>query len=316
MTTLAVLAVTLAGLVQGQVPAEKDVEADWVRQAQVRLPNAAPTPDADALGGCDGTINGLWGFHTINENQPWWQVDLGGLVSLDRIRLYNRCDAFANRAARFLLLLSDDGVAFRTVYEHDGTVFYGHTDSKPLEVALNGERSRYVRIQLPGADYLHLDEVQVFAAGTEQNVALGKVATQSSVSEWSVVHNTVEPASISIETVANRGRALAENLITLGANVQAEQARFEEAVTRTLETGSDMQARERAALDALWSIRAMALRNPLLDFDEILFVKRAPTLFPHISDQYYGWFSRGGGGLYVLPPQPPGDAGKIVRKGG
>ena len=42
------------------------------------------------------------------------------------------------------------------------------------------------------------------------------------------------------------------------------------------------------------------MRNPLLDFDEILFVKRAPTMFPHISDQYYGWFARGGGGLYVL----------------
>ena len=44
----------------------------------------------------------------------------------------------------------------------------------------------------------------------------------------------------------------------------------------------------------------MSLTNPLLDFDTILFVKRAPTLFPHMSDQYYGWWSRPGGGIYLL----------------
>ena len=44
----------------------------------------------------------------------------------------------------------------------------------------------------------------------------------------------------------------------------------------------------------------MALANPLLDFDTILFVKRAPGMFPHMSDQHYGWWSRGGGGVYVL----------------
>jgi hypothetical protein len=44
----------------------------------------------------------------------------------------------------------------------------------------------------------------------------------------------------------------------------------------------------------------MALRNPLLDFDAVLFAKAAPTRFPHISDQYYGWWSRPGGGIFVL----------------
>ncbi len=47
-------------------------------------------------------------------------------------------------------------------------------------------------------------------------------------------------------------------------------------------------------------IRALSLKNPLLDFDTILFVKRAPTLFPHVSDQHYGWWSRPGGGIWLL----------------
>ena len=48
------------------------------------------------------------------------------------------------------------------------------------------------------------------------------------------------------------------------------------------------------------AVRRMALANPLLDFDQILFVKQAPSMFPHMSDQFYGWWSRPGGGIWLL----------------
>ncbi|MCX7826526.1 MAG: hypothetical protein N2689_13350, partial [Verrucomicrobiae bacterium] len=38
----------------------------------------------------------------------------------------------------------------------------------------------------------------------------------------------------------------------------------------------------------------------LLNFDSILFVKSAPGRFPHMSDQFYGWWSRPGGGVFLL----------------
>ena len=60
------------------------------------------------------------------------------------------------------------------------------------------------------------------------------------------------------------------------------------------------EARQRLYLETRWAVRELALANPLLKFDSILFVKRAPTMFPHMSDQHYGWWSRGGGGVYVL----------------
>ncbi len=44
----------------------------------------------------------------------------------------------------------------------------------------------------------------------------------------------------------------------------------------------------------------MALRNPLLNFDAILFVKRVPGSYHHMSDQHYGWWSRPGGGVCLL----------------
>jgi len=44
----------------------------------------------------------------------------------------------------------------------------------------------------------------------------------------------------------------------------------------------------------------MALSSPLLDFDTILFAKNASPMLPHMSDQFYGWWSKPGGGLWLL----------------
>ncbi len=74
---------------------------------------------------------------------------------------------------------------------------------------------------------------------------------------------------------------------------------------------------DRSADEAAWhavyfaareTVRELVLSNPLLDFDSILFVKRAPSMFPHISDQYYGWWARPGGGIYVLENFKASDA--------
>jgi len=46
--------------------------------------------------------------------------------------------------------------------------------------------------------------------------------------------------------------------------------------------------------------RKIAFSNPLLDFDEILFIKRHRSGFNHMCDQYYGVNAKPGGGLYVL----------------
>ena len=53
-------------------------------------------------------------------------------------------------------------------------------------------------------------------------------------------------------------------------------------------------------LQARWLQRELTLAHPLLDFDSILFVERVPGSFNHMSDQYLGWWSRPGGGIYVM----------------
>jgi len=52
--------------------------------------------------------------------------------------------------------------------------------------------------------------------------------------------------------------------------------------------------------DACRLRREIALKNPLLDFDQVLFIKRHRSLFNHMCDQYYGMAAAPGGGVYVL----------------
>lgn len=286
------------------------LEADWLAQARLRYtPQAGRfalvTPEEDAAGGCDGVRDGKWGFHTEMEQDPWWQVDLGETHALGHLLIYNRCDGMEARAAHITVLLSHDGRDFRPVYTHDGTTFRGHPDQQPLRVSLAGQTARFVRLQLPGQVYLHLDEIEVMADDGQTNLALHKPATQSSTSQWSVRHTAREGAvdwphvvRVSLE----RGSQLAAALQTLGQDVQGPEARLESLACQS--AALDQAAGEAAWRDLYFAVRGtvreLTLANPLLDFDDILLVKRAPTMFPHISDQYYGWWARPGGGVCIL----------------
>ncbi len=286
------------------------IEADWLRQAVVRsLPSLGTqiTTQQDAAGACDGVIDGHFGFHTQQEENPWWQVDLGQSLPLDRIAIYNRGDGVAERAALLKVLVSDDAQQWQLLYEHDGAVFQGFADQKPLQVAANDCQARYVRIQLPGTNYLHLDEVEVYRDGSPENIALRKLADQSSLSPWSSWSPAEQPdvlgmPSYPVAEVVDRGLKLAHDLSAQGLDVQDSTTSLQTIAAQVAALPDDNSADQQRALflQAQWIIRHMTLNNPLLDFDDLLLVQRVPGSFTHMSDQYYGWFSRPGGGLYVL----------------
>jgi len=282
------------------------VEADWLRQDAKRIQSPTTrdnvTREQDAAGGVDGIKDGKWGFHTENEMDPWWQVDLQQPLKLDRVVIYNRCD-FAERNSRIRLLVSGDGKDFRHAYQHDGTVFYGFTDQKPLAVRLGGIEARFIRLALAGRSYFHLDEVEVYTVGEDRNLALGKPATQSSTSEWSARHGKPgpeKPPGYPIALAVQRGLKLAAALKRQGIATDEAAARL-----REIEQLSKVADMTEAAVRSLyfrahWATRELAFRNPRSNFESLLFVKRAPTMFPHMSDQHYGWWSRGGGGIFLL----------------
>jgi hypothetical protein len=101
--------------------------------------------------------------------------------------------------------------------------------------------------------------------------------------------------------VIERGLKLAASQRRLGAKT-ADQAELElHEITRLdAASGKDPNTRRELYFRARRTVRELALANPLLNFDSLLFVKRSPGLFPHMSDQHYGWWSRGGGGVFVL----------------
>ena len=66
------------------------IEDDWMRQAAAQNDNGPLTAQDDAAGGCDGFKDGLASFHTQKQQDPWWQVDLGSVVPLGRIVIWNR----------------------------------------------------------------------------------------------------------------------------------------------------------------------------------------------------------------------------------
>ncbi|MGL4943493.1 MAG: discoidin domain-containing protein [Thermoguttaceae bacterium] len=281
---------------------------DWLTQARVRLQTGAAnthegeavTREDDAAGAVDGVANGEWGFHTENEPNPWWEVDLGERVTLGTLRVFNRCDQFGQRNNSLIVLVSDDHENWAEIWRNDGKTFGGGKDNAPLEVVFGEDvAARFVRLTLPTTSYFHLDEVEVYPRGSTSNVALGKPATQSSTSQWS--KKTSPPLSTDSEIwiaathrVLESGRKLAADLRTKGINTVAAEKVFDEVSQQTSPTRDDYIRLRQA-------VRTLALSNPILsDFREILFVKNAPSIFPHASDQYYCWWQRGGGAVCTL----------------
>ena len=316
------------------------IEADWIeRDARFRPVTARPkkrsatvnrhgiTTAQDAAGGCDGVRNGRWGFHTASgETDPWWQVDLGTVHTLDHIVVYNRTDrGCAGRTRNLLISVASDptGKAFTLIHSQGGKPFHGVKKGKPLVVDLKGKgvRARIIRCHAKGRLSFALDEVEVYGADDpKKNIALGRPADQKSVSRYSypstlppTVDTAVPPASGTRFALAHT-RHVVEQAKRLAARLRPHAAPDRLApllasLTMLDERLGTLEKADKAPdgvrkgiyLEARWLARTIAFCNPLLDFDKLLFIKRhdAGGVF-HMCDQYYGCNAKPGGGLFVL----------------
>jgi len=105
-----------------------------------------------------------------------------------------------------------------------------------------------------------------------------------------------------LDIVLRRTRALLADIARqAGArDLSSERAELDKLAARTAASApSDAAGRRTLFAEARRLRRRVALANPLLDFDKLLFVKRHRTA-DHMCDQFYGCFARSGGGLFVL----------------
>jgi hypothetical protein len=140
------------------------------------------------------------------------------------------------------------------------------------------------------------------AGDLNTNLALHKPANQSSVSQWSSRKDTPGKIEFPIAATLEKARKLAAELNRIGINTAPQETVIDE-VAREAESLTDETAEEtRRALyfKLRGALRQLAFSNPLLDFEDVLFTKRVPGTYNHMSDQYYGWWSRPGGGIYIL----------------
>ncbi|MCL2622355.1 MAG: discoidin domain-containing protein [Planctomycetaceae bacterium] len=300
------------------------IESDWFKQERLRFSpsvTAPMTPEDDAVGGCDGVIDsvaagvlvGYYGFHTESEPSPWWQVRLDGAVLVNRVVIYNASAPDEAKAARDIqVLVSQDGDNWTCVYEHDGTDFVG--PENPLTALFPPTSALWVRVQLPeGAPrYLHLEEIEVYSSDSSANLALHRPATQSSISQWSIAEKRQDanPDQVvftpqRLRDVIEGGRLLAEHIYRLGeTNGESELVQL----NRLEKELGDLDLNTPDLQDNLvnlffkikWTIRSLALKNPLLDFDNLIFVKRLPGNFRCHCDEYLSYWSRPGGEICIL----------------
>ena len=293
------------------------VQQDWLRQADTSpqsLPGQAQFTWQDAAGAVDGVKNGQYAFHTAQEQNPWWQVDLGQATEIGRVVVYNRLDYAPglHNADTLTIHASNDGQSWTQVYDNAGKQFGGVSGSPPLEVKFQpGQvKARWVRLQIPSAApiYFHLDEVEVYGRqDPDKNQARGRPADQSSKSQWSTAKaGAVAPGAKpslgnapAYPTAAfiKRGRLLALDLRAMGVDTSVGEKEIDACET-ALQTG--VNAKE-LYLRVRLAVRRLAFSNPLLKFNNLLFVKRfGQETYPDVCLNHMPWVSRPGGDICVL----------------
>jgi hypothetical protein len=119
-----------------------------------------------AAAAVNGQPSGMFAFHTDCVDNPCWQVDLQDVRRLQAVRLFNRGDACQQRALGLLVEASVDGERYDLVHTQTA-VFGGLRDGRPAVIDLRAAepsiQARYLRLRLPRTDYLHLDQVEVYA---------------------------------------------------------------------------------------------------------------------------------------------------------
>jgi hypothetical protein len=152
----------------GGAPPPTDVAQGKLATQSSTLPGYPTTGAASAV---DGITDGNFGDGSVTatalDPNPWWQVDLGVSTAVGNVVVWNRTDCCSTRLGDYWVFVSDTPFLATdtptTLANRPGT-FASHqtTAPNPSTTIVAGAQGRYVRVQLSGANYLSLAEVQVY----------------------------------------------------------------------------------------------------------------------------------------------------------
>lgn len=121
----------------------------------------------------DGKTTGTWAgsnntiTHTNDQDDPWWEVDLGGVYDISKIEIWNRTDECCwNRLQNFYVMVSENPISANstTQNQYDAGPHAFTTSGHPSMILNSNKKGRYVRIFISGKNkVLSLAEVQVYA---------------------------------------------------------------------------------------------------------------------------------------------------------
>jgi len=101
-----------------------------------------------------GQLLGMF-FHTEEEKDPWWEIDLEGARLLSRVEVENRSDCCADRAKPLTIEVSSDHQVWQTVAQEDEEFATWNAQFPPVT-------ARWVRIRALKTTFLHLKRVRIY----------------------------------------------------------------------------------------------------------------------------------------------------------
>lgn len=105
-------------------------------------------------------------FHTRREEQPWWKVDLGEIVPISRIFLFDWMGQLP-RVDSLVVEVSNDDSNYRIIYDRKLEPVLCDAKGKPLNafglttIKPDDTSARWVRLRLQDTNYLHMRQVVV-----------------------------------------------------------------------------------------------------------------------------------------------------------
>jgi hypothetical protein len=172
----------------------------------------------------------------------------------------------------------------------------------PAAGAAGGEADSWLGPAPSGAAYPAGEEDRRFAALAADLRNRGKLKTVASEvfrKEASILDGDRDP----LDVILRRTESLLSDISRMPAAPKLARPTSELSALRAQADKTDVKAAKerRAIFDKVCHLRRrIAFANPLLDFKELLILKRVLPAYDHMCDQYYGLAQRPGGGLYVL----------------